>query len=72
VHLVIAVYDYDLIGASDLIGKCSVGHGQTGAGQQQWLNMLAAPRRPIANWHTLQYPDDSKNENVPKKIDDKK
>jgi len=45
---------------------------QTGAGQQQWLNMLAAPRRPIANWHTLQFPDDSKNDSVPKIIDEKR
>lgn len=58
--MIIAVYDYDLIGASDLIGKCTVGANQTGTGQMQWINMLAAPRRPIANWHSLQYPEDPK------------
>lgn len=73
VHLIIAVYDYDLIGASDLIGKCTVGGTQTGTGQIQWLNMLAAPRRPIANWHNLQYPEDPKNkEQIPKLVDEKK
>lgn len=71
VHLIIAVYDYDLIGSSDLIGKCTVGSGQEGAGQQQWYNMLAAPRRPIANWHTLNYPEDPKN-NLPKLVEEKK
>jgi hypothetical protein len=57
--MIIAVYDYDLIGSSDLIGKCSVGFNETGEGQKQWYNMLATPRRPIASWHTLQYPDDA-------------
>ena len=69
--MIIAVYDYDLIGSSDLIGKCTVGSGQEGAGQQQWYNMLAAPRRPIANWHTLNYPEDPKN-NLPKLVEEKK
>ena len=62
------VYDYDLIGTSDPIGKCAVGFNQTGEGQRHWCDMLATPRRPIANWHTLRDPEDPKPE-PPKKKD---
>ena len=46
--------DYDRIGTSDPIGRATVGYGTTGAELRHWSDMLANPRRPIAQWHTLQ------------------
>ena len=54
VKLVITVVDYDRIGTSDPIGRVVVGCESTGAQQRHWNDMLAFPRRPIAQWHTLQ------------------
>lgn len=70
VHIIVTVYDYDLIGTSDPIGRCSVGLNQQGQGQSHWMDMMNTPRRPIANWHTLRDPEEPKPEK-PKK-DDKK
>lgn len=70
VHIFVTVYDYDLIGSSDPIGKCSVGLNQTGQGQSHWMDMMNTPRRPIANWHTLRDPEEPKPE--PKKKEEKK
>jgi synaptotagmin-1 len=56
----VTVLDYDLIGTSDPIGKVVVGCGATGSELRHWTDMLASPRRPIANWHTLKDPDDPK------------
>ncbi len=58
--LIVTVLDYDLIGTSDPIGKVVVGCGATGSELRHWTDMLASPRRPIANWHTLKDPDDPK------------
>ena len=46
--------DYDKIGKNDAIGKVFVGYNSTGAELRHWSDMLANPRRPIAQWHTLQ------------------
>jgi synaptotagmin-1 len=64
--LVITVLDYDLIGTSDPIGKVVVGCGSTGSELRHWTDMLASPRRPIANWHTLKDPEDPKPEDAKK------
>ncbi|KAJ8399944.1 hypothetical protein AAFF_G00406740 [Aldrovandia affinis] len=54
VQVVITVYDYDKLGSNDAIGKTFMGYGATGVGLRHWSDMLANPRRPIAQWHTLQ------------------
>ena len=54
------VIDYDRIGTSDHIGKVVLGYGSSGTELRHWNDMLASPRRPIANWHTLNDPDDPK------------
>ncbi|KAK9535578.1 hypothetical protein VZT92_007952 [Zoarces viviparus] len=53
-QVVITVYDYDKLGSNDAIGKCWMGHGASGVGLRHWSEMLANPRRPVAQWHTLQ------------------
>uniref|UniRef100_A0A3Q3KGH4 C2 domain-containing protein n=1 Tax=Monopterus albus TaxID=43700 RepID=A0A3Q3KGH4_MONAL len=47
------VLDYDKLGSNDPIGKTFVGYGATGVGLRHWSDMLANPRRPVAQWHTL-------------------
>ncbi|CAG6021720.1 unnamed protein product [Menidia menidia] len=54
IQAVITVLDYDKIGKNDAIGKIWVGSKSTGAGLKHWSDMLANPRRPIAQWHPLQ------------------
>ncbi|XP_036393783.1 synaptotagmin Vb [Megalops cyprinoides] len=54
VQVVITVYDYDKLGSNDAIGKTFIGYGATGVGLRHWSDMLANPRRPVAQWHTLQ------------------
>ncbi|XP_062381684.1 synaptotagmin Vb [Sardina pilchardus] len=54
VQLIVTVYDYDKLGSNDAIGKIFIGYGATGVGLRHWSDMLANPRRPIAQWHTLQ------------------
>lgn len=51
--LIISVLDYDRVGRSEVIGKCVVGELSSGPDQQHWVDMLASPRRAIAQWHTL-------------------
>ena len=52
--LKITVFDYDKLGSNDAIGGIDVGYGASGAGLRHWTDMINAPRRPIAQWHTLQ------------------
>ncbi|TGZ59152.1 hypothetical protein CRM22_009247 [Opisthorchis felineus] len=54
VHLIITVVDYDRIGTSEPIGRVVLGCNATGAALRHWSDMLSNPRRPIAQWHTLQ------------------
>ena len=51
--MLITVYDYDKLGSNDAIGKCWIGFGASGIGLRHWSEMLANPRRPCAQWHTL-------------------
>ncbi|KAA3682510.1 synaptotagmin-1 [Paragonimus westermani] len=54
VSLIVTVVDYDRIGTSEAIGRVCLGCNEAGAGLRHWSDMLANPRRPIAQWHTLQ------------------
>lgn len=54
VQIAVTVLDYDKIGKNDAIGKVLLGSNSAGAEQRHWLDMLANPRRPIAQWHSLQ------------------
>ncbi|XP_032815695.1 synaptotagmin-5-like [Petromyzon marinus] len=54
IQLVFSVMDYDSLSRNDAIGKVYVGCGAAGAGHRHWSDMLANPRRPITQWHTLQ------------------
>ncbi|KAF8381217.1 hypothetical protein PRIPAC_70359 [Pristionchus pacificus] len=54
VHLHVTVSDYDRVGSNERIGQIIIGENTTGAGQKQWLDMIATPRRSVAQWHTLQ------------------
>ncbi|XP_031423644.1 synaptotagmin-2 isoform X2 [Clupea harengus] len=49
--IVVTVFDYDKIGSNDAIGKLFI--GGKGAELKHWSDMLANPRRPIAQWHPL-------------------
>ncbi|CAK9805599.1 Synaptotagmin 1 [Anthophora plagiata] len=58
VQLVVTVVDYDRIGTSEPIGKVILGYNANGTELRHWSDMLASPRRPIAQWHTLKDPED--------------
>ncbi|CAD5213210.1 unnamed protein product [Bursaphelenchus okinawaensis] len=62
VSLMITVMDYDKLGSNDAIGRCILGCSGTGAELRHWMDMLASPRRPIAQWHTLGPVEDEKPE----------
>jgi len=62
VQLVVTVVDYDRIGTSDPIGKVVLGCNATGTELRHWMDMLASPRRPIAQWHSLKDPEEGKDE----------
>ncbi|CAH1798239.1 unnamed protein product [Owenia fusiformis] len=54
VTLIVTVVDYDRIGTSEPIGRVVLGCQASGTELRHWSDMLANPRRPIAQWHTLQ------------------
>lgn len=59
IQLVVTVVDYDRIGTSEPIGRCILGCAATGTELRHWSDMLASPRRPIAQWHTLKDPEET-------------
>lgn len=59
VTLLITVMDYDKLGSNDAIGRCILGCSATGAELRHWMDMLASPRRPIAQWHKLEAMEDA-------------
>lgn len=42
----------------DPIGRCEAGPNCQGAELRHWMDMLANPRRPIAQWHSLVDPEE--------------
>ncbi|TKR88855.1 hypothetical protein L596_013031 [Steinernema carpocapsae] len=54
VHLHVTVSDYDRVGSNERIGQVLIGNCAQGVGLKQWQDMLATPRRSVAQWHTLQ------------------
>ncbi|KAM9481990.1 synaptotagmin-2 isoform 2-T5 [Clarias gariepinus] len=56
--VVVTVFDYDKIGKNDAIGKIFIGSKASGTELKHWSDMLANPRRPIAQWHTLKEEED--------------
>ncbi|KAI2797774.1 Synaptotagmin-2 [Blomia tropicalis] len=61
VVLVVTVVDYDRIGTSEPIGKVILGCNASGTELRHWMDMLASPRRPIAQWHSLKDPEEGKD-----------
>lgn len=57
VQVELTVLDYDKLGKNEAIGRVAVGAAVGGAGLRHWADMLANPRRPIAQWHSLRPPD---------------
>uniref|UniRef100_A0A8C7YFP1 Synaptotagmin n=1 Tax=Oryzias sinensis TaxID=183150 RepID=A0A8C7YFP1_9TELE len=60
IEVAVTVLDYDKIGKNDAIGKVLLGGNSNGTEQRHWSDMLANPRRPIAQWHSLK-PEDEVN-----------
>lgn len=61
VQLHVIAVDYDRIGTSEAIGRVVLGCDADGTELRHWSDMLASPRRPIAQWHALKDPcDDNK------------
>ncbi|XP_060118722.1 synaptotagmin-8 [Heteronotia binoei] len=58
VDLVISVWDHDKMTKDDQIGKVFLGCRATGNQLRHWSDMLANPRRPVAQWHSLQPVED--------------
>ncbi|XP_018010236.1 synaptotagmin 1 isoform X3 [Hyalella azteca] len=59
VNLQVTVVDYDRIGTSEPIGRVCLGMNASGTELRHWSDMLASPRRPIAQWHTLKDPEEA-------------
>ncbi|MFH4982735.1 hypothetical protein AB6A40_009444 [Gnathostoma spinigerum] len=53
VHLRVIVSDYDRVGSNERIGQVVIGNNANGIALKQWQDMLATPRRSVAQWHTL-------------------
>jgi len=58
VHLHVIVSDYDRVGSNERIGQVVIGSSANGAGLKHWQDMIATPKRSVAQWHTLQPFDD--------------
>ena len=46
------------VGSNEIMGCCAVGPRYIGPGRDHWFEMLENPRKPIAQWYSL-------NEHVP-------
>ncbi|XP_063800749.1 synaptotagmin-1-like [Pseudophryne corroboree] len=54
VDLIISVWDHDKVNKNEQIGKVHLGCRASGNALRHWSDMLAHPRRPVAQWHSLQ------------------
>ncbi|XP_055952536.1 synaptotagmin-9-like [Argiope bruennichi] len=54
VTLVVKVIDYDRVGANEVMGVFAIGSSCIGLGRDHWIEMLDNPRKPVAQWYTLQ------------------
>ncbi|XP_053305370.1 synaptotagmin-8 [Spea bombifrons] len=54
VDLIITVWDHDKVNKNKQIGKVFLGCRASGNALRHWSDMLAHPRRPMAQWHNLQ------------------
>ncbi|GFR13858.1 synaptotagmin-10 [Trichonephila clavata] len=54
VTLVVKVIDYDRVGANEVMGCFAIGSSCIGLGRDHWIEMLDNPRKPVAQWYTLQ------------------
>lgn len=61
----LTVLDYDKLGRNEAIGRVAVGAAAGGAGLRHWADMLANPRRPVAQWHSLRPPDRARQPPAP-------
>ncbi|NXR07747.1 SYT1 protein, partial [Semnornis frantzii] len=57
VDVVISVWDHDKVTKNEPIGKLFLGCRATGNQLRHWSDMLSNPRRPLAQWHSLQPPE---------------
>ncbi|KAL3985896.1 C2 domain family protein [Acanthocheilonema viteae] len=53
VHLQVTVSDYDRVGSNERIGHVIIGNNANGVALKQWQDVLATPRRSVAQWHVL-------------------
>ncbi|XP_046844677.1 synaptotagmin 1-like isoform X1 [Xenia sp. Carnegie-2017] len=52
--LMVVVLDYDRLSKSEVIGRTIIGALAPGGPElQHWQDMLASPRKPVAQWHAL-------------------
>lgn len=42
------------IGSNEVMGCCALGPKHVGLGRDHWFEMLENPRKPVAQWYTLQ------------------
>ncbi|KAG8196911.1 hypothetical protein JTE90_027615 [Oedothorax gibbosus] len=54
VALIVKVIDYDRVGANEVMGCFAIGSNCIGLGRDHWIEMLDNPRKPVAQWYTLQ------------------
>ncbi|XP_004596988.2 synaptotagmin-5 [Ochotona princeps] len=65
VQVELTVLDYDKLGKNEAIGRVAVGAAAGGVGLRHWADMLANPRRPVAQWHSLRPPDRARHPSAP-------
>lgn len=56
-YLECRLFSFDLIsriGSNEVMGCCALGPKHVGLGRDHWFEMLENPRKPVAQWYTLQ------------------